>query len=129
MCPLLSAATMASVALSATARNRSSLSRRACSACLRASNSFCSWLLTSWICCALSENFRFHFSSACSQSLGDLDLLRSPENFRFHFSRARLQSLGDPALLTFLLLEADELRNVLDAVDDVGDLAVRPQDR
>ena len=75
------------------------------------------------------ENFRFHFSRARSQSLGDLDLLRFPENVCFHFSRARSQSLDDLVLLAPLLLEADELRDVLDAVDEIGDIAVRSQDR
>src|SRR2546422_6956287 len=75
------------------------------------------------------ENFRFHFSGARSQSLGDLDLLRFPENFRFHFSGARSQSLDDQVLLAPLLLDADELRDVLDAVDDVGDLPIYAEDR
>src|SRR5205807_8916049 len=66
-------------------------------------------------------NFRFHFSRACAQSLGDLDLLRFPENVRFHFSRARSQSLDDLVLLAPLLLEADELRDVLAAGDEIGD--------
>src|SRR3989442_1508622 len=72
---------------------------------------------------------RFHFSRARAQSLGDLDLLRFPENVRFHFSRARAQFLLAVVLLVPLLLDADELRDVLDAMDDVGDLPIYAEDR
>ena len=54
-----------------------------------------------------------------------LEVLRAREDLGFHLLRAILEQLGPPRLLAILLLQPDERGHVLDAVDDVGDLAVR----
>jgi hypothetical protein len=58
-----------------------------------------------------------------------LNLLRAPKNLGLHFVRARPQPFGDFVLLTLRLLETNELRDILDAVHDVGDVPVRAENR
>src|SRR6266852_4366349 len=58
-----------------------------------------------------------------------LDVLSPAENLRFHFACTCTEFLGDSLLFIPCLLEADELRDVLYPVNDVGDLPVDPEDR
>ncbi len=58
-----------------------------------------------------------------------LNLLRAPKNLGLHFVCTRSQLSGDSVLFMFRLLEANELCDIFDAVNDVGEFPVRAENR
>src|SRR5207244_6546626 len=70
------------------------------------------------------------FLGGLSQSfVGVLYLLRPPEDLGFQALGPHLEAVGKLLPLDARLLEVDELGDVLDPMNDVGDLSVVPEDR